>query len=259
LHLTGVVTVTGLAGWVETGETGVMKPSPDPRYRHRFPAEIISHAVWLYHVFSLSFRDVELLLAERGIIVSHETVRRWCKKFGQTFANRLRRRRPRPGDKWYMDEVFIRIQGVQHYLWRAVDQDGVVLDILVQPRRDAKAAKRFFKRLLKNLECVPRVIVTDKLRSYGVAQRELLPKVEHRQSRYLNNRAENSHRPTRRRERQMQRFKSPKHAQDFLSSHAFIHGQFHPRRHLMTSDSYRVVRAEAFHIWQQETSAPHVA
>ena len=186
-----------------------MKPPPDPHYRHRFPAEIISHAVWLYHVFSLSLRDVELLLAERGIMVSYETVRRWCRKFGQSYANRLRRRRPRPGDKWHLDEVFIRIQGVQHYLWRAVDQDGVALDILFQDRRDAKAAKRFFKRLLKGLPYVPRVIVTDKLGSYGVARRHVLPNVEHRQSRYLNNRAENSHRPTRRRERQMQRFKSP--------------------------------------------------
>src|ERR1700678_2997031 len=141
-----------------------------------------------------------------GIVVSYETVRRWCKKFGQSFANRLRRSRPRPGDKWHMDEVFIRIRGVQHNLWRAVDQDGVALDILVQARRDANAAKRFFKRLLKGVQYVPRVIVTDKLRSYGVARRYLLPGVEHRQSRYLNNRAENSHRPTRRRERPMQRF-----------------------------------------------------
>ena len=158
-----------------------------------------------------------------------------------------------------MDEVFIRIQGVQYYLWRAVDQDGVVLDILVQPRRDAKAAKRFFRRLLKGLQYVPPVIVTDKLQSYGVAHRQLLPKVEHRQSRYLNNRAENSHRPTRRRERQMQRFKSPGQAQGFLSPHAFIHGHFHPRRHLMTSNSYRAIRTEAFTIWQQETSAQHVS
>ena len=162
-----------------------MKPPHDPRYRHRFPAEIISHAVWLYHVFSLSLRDVELLLAERGIVVSYESVRQWCKKFGQTFAGRLRRRRPRPGDKWHMDEVFIRIGGVPHYLWRAVDQEGIVLDILVQRRRDGNAAKRFFRRLLKGLQDVPRVIVTDKLRSYGVARRELLPKVEHRKSRYL--------------------------------------------------------------------------
>jgi putative transposase len=125
-----------------------MKSPPDPHYRHRFPAEIISHAVWLYHVFSLSLRDVELLLAERGIVVSYETVRRWCEKFGQNFANHPRRRRPRPGDKWHMDEVFIRIQGVQRYLWCAMDQDGVALDILVQQRRDAKAVKCFF-RLLK--------------------------------------------------------------------------------------------------------------
>src|SRR6195952_5737024 len=164
-----------------------MKSPPDPRYRPRFPAEIITHAVWLYHVFSLSLRDVELLLAERGIIVSYDTVRRWCKKFGQTFANRLRRRRPQPGDKWHLDEVFIRIQGAQHYLWRAVDQDGIVLDILVQPRRDGRAAKRFFRRLLKGLQYEPRVIVTDKLRSYGGAHRQLLPGVEHRQSRCLDN------------------------------------------------------------------------
>jgi putative transposase len=236
-----------------------MTQPPDPHYRHRFPAEIISHAVWLYHVFSLSLRDVELILAERGIVVSYETVRRWCKKFAASFADRLRRRRPRPGDKWYMDEVFIRIQGVQHYLWRAVDQDGVVLDILVQARRDGQAAKRFFKRLLTGLQYEPRVIVTDKLRSYGVAQRQMLPGVEHRQSRYLNNRAENSHRPTRRRERQMQRFKSSRHAQDFLSAHSFIYGHFHPRRHLLTAPDYRDIRSQAFNVWRQETSAQNAA
>ena len=154
-------------------------------------------------------------------------------------------------------QVFIRIQGMQHYLWRAVDQHGVALDILVQERRDAKAAKRFFRRLLKGLDYVPRVIVTDKLRSYGVAKRQLLPDTEHRQSRYLNNRAENSHRPTRRRERQMQRFKSPEQAQYFLSAHAFIHGHFHPRRHLLAADAYRATRIEAFDVWQQETCVQH--
>jgi putative transposase len=230
-----------------------MRKPPDPHYRHRFPAELISHAVWLYHVFSLSFRDVELLLAERGVIVSYESVRQWCLKFGANFADNLRRRRPRPGDKWYLDEVFIRIQGVLHYLWRAVDQDGVVLDILVQSRRDTGAAKRFFKRLLKGLQYTPRVLVTDKLGSYGVAKRALLPDVEHRKSRYLNNRAENSHRPTRRRERQMQRFKSPHHAQRFLSAHAFIHGHFHPRRHRTTANNYRASRAVAFTVWREET------
>ena len=155
--------------------------------------------------------------------------------------------------------MFIRLQGVQNYLWRAVDQDGIVLDILVQPRRDAKAAKRFFRRLLKDFQYVPRVIVTDKLRSYGVAHRELLPRVEHRQSRYLNNRAENSHRPTRRRERQMQRFKSPEQVQDFLFAHAFIHGHFHPRRHLLTASTYRATRTEAFNVWHQEACAQGVA
>src|SRR6266567_6187699 len=218
-----------------------MKPPPDPHHRHRFPAEIISHAVWLYHVFSLSLGDVELILAERGVLVTHESIRHWCLKFGADFARRLRRRRPQPGDTWHLDEVFIRIRGVLHYLWRAVDQHGVVLDILVQDRRNGAAAKRFFKHLLQGLRCKLRRLITDGLRSYGVAQRAILPSVRHRTSRYLNNRAENSHRPTRRRERQMQRFKSSEQAQAFLSPHAFIHGHFHPRRHLMTSDSYRAI------------------
>jgi putative transposase len=195
-----------------------MKKPPDLHHRHRFPADLISHAVWLYHVFSLSFRDVELLLAERGVVVSYESIRRWCLKFGSAFADNLRRRRPRPGDKWHLDEVFIRIQGELRYLWRAVDQNGVVLDILVQSRRDGAAAKRFFKRLLIGLNYLPRVLITDKLKSY-----EVLPDVEHRESRYLNNRAENSHRPTRRRERQMQRFKSMRQAQRLYRARFFGH------------------------------------
>jgi putative transposase len=192
-------------------------------------------AVWLYHVLSLSLRDVELILAERGVIVTRESIRRWCRKFGVDFANRLRRRQPRAGDMWHLDEVFIRIRGVLHYLWRAVDQNGVVLDILVQERRDGAAAKRFFKRLLHGLRYKPRRLITDGLRSYGVAQRAVLPGVRHRTSRYLNNRAENSHRPTRRRERLMQRFKSPEQAQGFLSAHGMIYGHFRPRRHLQTA------------------------
>ena len=175
------------------------EPATYPGYR--FPAEVINHAVWLYHLFGLSFRDVELILAERGIIVSHESIRQWCLRFGAGFARKLRRRRPKPGDTWLLDEVFLRINGVLHHLWRAVDQDGVVLDILVQDRRNATAAKRFFKRLLAGLKYKPKRIVTDGLRSYGAAQREVLPEVKHRTSRYLNNRAENSHRPTRRLER----------------------------------------------------------
>ncbi|MBV8505580.1 MAG: IS6 family transposase [Alphaproteobacteria bacterium] len=153
------------------------------------------------------------------------------------------------------DEVFIRINGVLHYLWRAVDQHGVVLDILVQGRRNAAAAKRLFKRLLHGLKYKPRRLITDGLRSYGAAHREVLSDVRHRTSRYLNNRAENSHRPTRRRERQMQRFKSPTQAQRFLSAHGMIYGHFRPRRHLMAVDAYRRARARAFRIWRQETCA----
>jgi putative transposase len=236
-----------------------MTPEPATYHRHRFPAEIISHAVWLYHVFSLSLRDVELILAERGIAVTHESVRRWCLKFGRGFAEKLRRRRPRPGDTWHLDEVYLRINGVLHYLWRAVDQHGVVLDILVQGRRNATAAKRFFKRLLAGLKYKPKRIVTDGLRSYGAAKREVLPEVRHRTSRYLNNRAENSHRPTRPRERQMQRFKSPEQAQRFLSAHAMVYGHSRPRRHLMTADQYRRARDKAFRIWRQETCAQMAA
>src|SRR5579859_7164235 len=157
-----------------------MTHEPATYPRHRFPAEIISHAVWLYHVFSLSLRDVELILAERGIVVTHESIRHWCLKFGSDFAQQLRRRRPQPGDTWHLDEVFIRIRGVLHYLWRAVDQYGVVLDILVQDRRNGAAAKRFFKHLLHGLQYKPRRIVTDGLRSYGVAHRAILPEVRHR-------------------------------------------------------------------------------
>ena len=235
------------------GHAGEMTSEPATYPGYRFPAEIISHAVWLYHVFSLSFRDVELILAERGVIVSRESIRQWRLEFGADFARKLRRRRPKPGDTWHLDEVFLKINGGLHYLWRAVDQHGVVLDILVQGRRNASAAKRFFKRLLAGLRYKPRRIVTDGLRSYGVAQREVLPDVRHRTSRYLNNRAENSHRPTRRRERQMQRFKSPEQAQRFLSSHAMIYGHFRPRRHLMTAAQYRRARTEAFRVWRQGT------
>src|SRR3712207_1353241 len=230
-----------------------MTPEPTTYHGYRFPAEIISHAIWLYHVFSLSLRDVELILAERGVTVTHESIRQWSLRFGTDFARKLRRRRPKPGDTWHLDEVFPRINGVLHYLWRAVDQNGVTLDILVQDRRNATAAKRFFKRLLAGLKYKPRRLVTDGLRSYGVARRELLPNVRHRTSRHLNNRAENSHRPTRRRERQMQRFKSPGQAQRFLSAHAMIYGHFRPRRHLMSAARYRRARAEAFRVWRQET------
>ena len=225
-----------------------------PSYRgFRFPVEIISHCVWLYYRFSLSFRDVEEMMLQRGIVVSHETVRQWSVKFGQNYANGLRRRRPRPGDKWHLDEVFIKIRGKNHYLWRAVDQDGNVLDILVTSRRDAKAATRFFRKLLTGLEYVPRVLVTDKLASYPVAHRRLIRSVEHRRSKYLNNRAENSHQPTRQRERTMKRFTSPGHAQRFLSAFSGISPHFRPRRHRLAAEQYRREMAVRFTTWNEVT------
>ena len=182
--------------------------------RHRFPPEIIQYTVWLYHRFNLSHRDIEDLLAERGITVSRESIRLWCNKFGPQFVKRLKRRHQGYGDTFFIDEVFVRIQGKQQYLWRAVDQDGEVVDVFLQSRRDGKAAKRFFKRLLTNHRGEPRKIVTDKLRSYGVAHRELVPDAIHDMSQYANNRAELSHQPTRVRERGMRRFKSMHQAHD---------------------------------------------
>ena len=229
--------------------------APDYR-RHRFPPAIIAHAVWLYFRFALSYRDVEELLAERGVLVTYETVRHWCQKFGQTYASELRRRRPRTGDKWHLDEVFVSINGEQHYLWRAVDQDGTVLDILVQSRRDKAAARKFFRRLLKDLAYVPRVVITDKLASYGAAKREVLPSVEHRQHKRLNKRAENSHQPTRERERRMRRFKSPGHAQRFLAAYGPIASHFRPRRHRLAAEAYRATRTDRFATWRAVTGTP---
>jgi putative transposase len=228
-------------------------PAPHSYKRHRFPAEIISHCVWLYFRFCLSYRDVEELIAERGVTLTYEAVRYWCRKFGQTYANQLRRRHPRPGDKWHLDEIFLTINGARQYLWRAVDQDGHVLDILVQRRRDTAAAKRFFQKLLKGLTYVPRVIITDKLRSYGAARQEVLPSVEHRQHRYLNNRAENSHQPTRQRERRMQGFKSAGHAQRFLAVYGPIAAHFRPRRHLYPTHEYRQEMTQRFQTWREIT------
>jgi putative transposase len=231
-----------------------------PDYKgFRFPPEIMSHAVWLYFRFSLSFRDVEELLAQRGMVVTSETVRQWCLKFGQTYANELRRRRPRCGDTWYLDEVYLKINGKTHSLWRAVDQDGNVLDILVQSRRNKKAAKRFFRKLLKGLHSVPRVIITDKLKSYGAAKREILPGVEHRQHKGLNHRAENSHQPTRLREKKMRRFTSAKQAQRFLSAFGPITGYFQPRRHRLRVGEYRAILQDRFQQWSEVTGVKQVA
>jgi putative transposase len=226
---------------------------------HRYPVEVISHCVWLYFRFPLSLREVEELMFERGIVVSWETVRRWCAKFGQAYPNALRRRQPRPGDKWHLDEVFIKINGRLQYLWRAVDQDGNVLDILVQNRRDKAAAKRFFRRLMKRTGAVPRVIVTDKLRSYGAAHREVMPSVEHRSHKGLNNRAENSHQPTRQRERAMKGFRSTGGAQRFLSAFSGISPHFRPRHHLMPAHDYRAEMTVRFAIWEHITGVADLA
>ena len=216
---------------------------------HRFPPEVIGHAVWLYFRFPLGLRMVEEMLAARGIVVSHETVRRWALKFGQDFAGRIRRRLPRAGDKWHLDEVAIKIAGVKHWLWRAVDQAGMVLDVLVQKRRDKRAAERLLRKLLKRQCRAPRVMITDKLGSYAAARQELMPGVEHRRHKGLNNRAENSHQPTRRRERQMKRFKSAGQAQRFLSAHDQINNLFHLRRDHVSAEQYRAARARAFKTW----------
>jgi len=229
-----------------------------PSYKHhRYPAEIIAHTVWLYFRFSLSFRDVEDLMAARGVMLSYETVRRWTRKFGQQYANTLRRRRPQPGDTWHIDEVFLTIQGKTAYLWRAVDQHGNVLDILVQSRRNKAAAKTFFRKpgalRAKGCQYVPRVIITDKLASYGAAKREILMGVEHRQHKRLNNRAENSHQPTRQREQTMRRFKSPGHAQRFLSAHGPIRDHFCPRRHRLKAHAYKEERNRRFQVWNDVT------
>ncbi len=226
-----------------------MKKARHPRYaRHRFPAEVISHAVWLYFRFPLSLRMVEEMLAARGIEVSHETVRQWAMKFGQGFANQIRRRIPAIGDKWHLDEVVISIAGKKHWLWRAVEQHGAVLDILVQSRRDTNAAKRLLRKLLKKQGAAPRVMITDKLASYAAAKRTVMPSVEHRQHKGLNNRAENSHQPTRRRERIMKRFKSAGQAQRFLSVHDQVANLFH-RPAIFNAADYRQSRARAFTAW----------
>ena len=232
-----------------------MKSGRSLYYGHRFPPEVISYAVWVYHRFCLSFRDVEDLLAERGIIVSYETIRIWCQKFGPGYARNLKGRQGRLGDTWHLDEVFIRINGQQHYLWRAVDQDGDVIDILVQPCRDQRAAERFFRRLLRGQGKEPFRIVTDKLRSYSAALRRILGEVAHSTERYANNRAEVSHQPTRQRERQMRRFKSAGQAQRFLSLHGVVQNLFRVGRRLLRSTNHRLLRSRSFGVWRTVTAA----
>ena len=232
-----------------------MTSSP-PSYRgYRFPPAIISHAVWLYFRFGLSFRDVEDLLSERGVTVTHEAIRQWCLTFGLDYARRLRRRRGRMGDTWYLDEAFVKIQGRQQYLWRAVDEDGDVIDILVQSRRNRRAAERFFRKLLKGQGREPRRLITDKLGSYKAAHRATMPSGIHITRQYENNRAELSHQPTRQRERQMRRFKSAAHLQRFASVHGIVQNLFRVGRHLLRAVHHRLLRTKAFVAWNAVTCA----
>ena len=236
-----------------------MTTSRDPIYAgYRYPAEIISYAVWLYFRFPLSLRMVEEMLAAREIGVSHETVRQWGLKFGEVFARRVRQRAPQRGYKWHLDEVVITIAGRKHWLWRAVDQQGFVLDVLVQSRRNAKAAGRLLRKLLKAQGRAPRVMITDKLKSYGAAKRTIMPGVEHRQHKGLNNRAENSHQPTRRRERIMKGFKSPRHVQRFLATHDQIANVF-LRQPLENATERRAARSQAFASWADVTGVAMAA
>jgi putative transposase len=222
---------------------------------HRFPPQIISHAVWLYFRFPLSLRLVEEMLLERGIVVSYETIRRWCRKFGAAYAKQLRRKKPSRKDIWHLDEVVISIGGQKHWLWRAVDQDGYVLDEIVQTRRDTKAAKRLLVRLLKKQGLSPKRIITDKLRSYGAAKRDVMPAVEHRSHKGLNNRAENSHVPLRKRERMMQGFRSVGGLQRFISVFSAVRNLFvapHQRHSALATHIHRI---RAMAQWKAVTAA----
>ena len=223
--------------------------------RHRFPPEIIRHAVWLYARFTLSYRDIEDLLAERGLDFSYETVRRWFHKFGAPIARNLRRTRQTPSDYWHLDEMAIVIRGKRHWLWRAVDNEGEILDFLVQPKRNARAALKLMRNLLKKQGWAPTRIVTDKLRSYHVAFRGLGLSAEHIDKKRANNRTENSHQPVRRRERKMQKFKSPSSAQKFLNIQSATYNTFYLQRYLIDRATFKKHRAEAFDVWESASTA----
>ncbi len=222
---------------------------------YRFPPEVIRQAIWLYLRFTLSFRGVEDLLAERGIAVSYETVRRWVNHFGPIIAAQLRKRRPKPRATWHLDEVYLKIDGRMAYLWRAVDAEGEVLDVLVQSKRNKHAALKLMRKLLKKYAFVPKRLVTDDLRSYGAAARALGLERLHERGRWKNTRVENSHQPTRRRKRKMQRFKSARSAQKFLSTHAAVYNIFNVQRHLISAQSHRVLRAAAMTTWREVVAA----
>ncbi len=218
--------------------------------RHRFPPEIIRHSIWLYARFTLSYRDIEELLAERGLDASYETVRRWFVKFGPAIAANLRQLRPKPSTHWHLDEMVIGIRGRHYWLWRAVDNEGEVLDFLVQSKRNAKAALKMLRKLLKRQGFAPSRIVTDKLRSYPVAIKALRLSAVHDRGLRANNRAENSHLPVRRRERKMQRFKSPGSAQRFLAIQSATQNTFFHQRHMLKRSTYKQFRTDSFGTWE---------
>ena len=225
-------------------------------YRNlHFPSSIIQRAVWLYARFNLSLRDVEELMAERGVKVSYETVRRWVKRFGPPIARGLRRGRPRAHPQWHLDEMYVAIGGRWMYLWRAIDQNGEVLDVLVQAKRDKHAALKLMRKLLKKHGFAPRTIVTDKWRAYAAAFRDLGLNAWHHQAKWMNNRIEGSHVRVRRRERAMQGFRSPGSAQRFLSIHAAVYNHFTTRRHLISADEHRHRRDQAFAAWRTAACA----
>ncbi|MCY1703977.1 IS6 family transposase [Deinococcus sp. SL84] len=231
-----------------------MPADPKP-YRHRFPKSIIQHAVWLYHRFTLSYRDIEELLFQRGIQVSHETIRDWCDKFGPNLTKELKKREPRCGSRWHLDEVCVKIKGVKQWLWRAVDEHGAVLDVLLQEHRDTEAAKTFFATLLITNE-VPTAIHTDKLGSYSAAIRELpeLHGAEHREvisTARCNNLVEQSHRPTRSQERSQKGFKSISRAQNFLDLHARTSNLHQHTRTTVTAETRRSNQKAAFQTWNE--------
>jgi putative transposase len=235
-----------------------MKNSKPLYHRHRFPGAVIGCAVRWYFRFQLSLRDIEELLFERGVTVSYETIRRWCEKFGAGFAHRVKAARRKPGTTWHLDEVFVTLRGEPYLLWRAVDQHGAELDVLLQKRRDKAAAKRFFKHVLASSPEVPRKIVTDQLRSYPAAKAEIpeLAAVKHvfvKASARVNNRAENSHQPTRERERRMRGFRDPGRTQTFLSSFGLIRQHFAIKRHLLRASLYRKQLAARFEAWHRYT------
>ena len=222
---------------------------------HRFPTEIIRHAVWLYSRFTLSYRDIEDLLAERGLDVSYESIRRWFKKFGPQIAHNIRRARSTPSDFWHLDEMVIVIRGQRYWLWRAVDNEGEVLDFLVQSKRNTKAALKLMRKLLKKQGIAPTRVTTDKLRSYQAAFRILGLSADHITDKQANNRAENSHQPVRRRERKQQRFKSPGSAQRFLNIQSAVYNTFYVQRHLQKRSNFKRFRTDAFREWETASAA----